>query len=275
MRRIWVLVLIIVSACSTLAPTATRLPDGMLTITPPELTVPAGTIARFYIAPLPFDVPGREKLEWSVAGLPAGATGEFRLGWGDPADGPLLVRTDGSLAAGRHELTVRATTPQRQWVGQLALVVTACQEEVATGTFLRTVADHNLPQNSGGPSSTTNGIGSPLMLFCASATPRQLKITAQSATDETGQPHSVTGATFQLYRWLQYPADSGIMYINGGRDATAEEVARTDNGQLTWDVQPGFYQLHFDQYALTAATPMMGGLLPQVSIAYQVEWAMG
>jgi hypothetical protein len=256
--------------CQSAAPLAAG-SAHTLTVSPVTAEVMAGGVARFEIAAIPNATDQlRSVLRWRVDGLPKDSTAEFMLDWGDPIDGPVIIRTASGLRPGKYPLTVVASTASERWIGRVTLNVTACQETDAAGRFTRNGDDHAVGRRQGGPSTLAYSIGSSALVFCEGTAKRKLHIALQAASDERGKSLAKVPGGMILYRFLQYPPDTGFILAGRNQAPTVEEVAATGFTALDWDIQPGVYLLYFpqEQFVRRLSLPQK---YPQISVTYQLE----
>jgi hypothetical protein len=242
-----------------------------LTVSPLTAEVMAGGVARFEIAAIPNATDQlRSALRWRMDGLPKDSAAEFMLDWGDPIDGPVIVRTAPGLRPGKYPLVIVASAESETWTAQVTLNVQACQEDYSTGRFTHTLEQHAIGRRQGGPSTFSYSIGSAALVFCQDTTPRKLRVGVQAATDLAGAPLAKPVGGIVLYRFLQYPPNMDFIAAENSYEPTVEVAASTDQTELEWDVQPGVYLVYFLQHRFPGGKPRP----PKgrsVSVTYQLE----
>jgi hypothetical protein len=253
-------------------PTAEPTSESPFKLTPDRLVVPNGAVARFEVLKTQtvFNTP----FEWSINGLPPGASAEFSTSIGYPVDGVLLMRTAGFLPAGVYPLEVTLSTNENNWSQGVALEVTPCEEAVQPGTF---ITQTRIAQLAGGPSTLTYGNGSHVLVFCESETPRRLIVRVESVTNDQGETWIGTDAALTLYRLLDWPPPSPIREIVTGNrdDRNVESVTVSDDGQLTWDITPGTFFIYFPQRQIQGAQSAIGEFDPDISVTYRLDVLAG
>jgi len=237
-------------------------------LAPNRLTLPMGAVARFDV--LRTETLLNASFEWSIEGLPSGASAEFSTGIGYPVDGVLLIRTSGTSPPGIYPLGVTLSSDEHTWSEEITLELTPCQEMVQTGTF---VTQTGVAQLAGGPSTLVYGNGSYVMVFCASTTARRLTVRVQSATNQQGEPWTGTDAALTLFRLLDWPPPDAITEIvtENRDDRNVESVATGDDGILSWDITPGVFFIYFPQHQFRETPSEIARFSPAISVTYHID----
>jgi len=255
------------TAVWTATPTATPVKVLAMIVTPGTLTLSAGDSACFNVSALA-NWDGQTLPMWSVHGLPAGASADFKgQTAGNPTSGCLQVHIPCSIAEGEYPVQVMAIVPGKVWTAQVTLTIASC-EEFEPGVYTK-VMDGLITVIVAGKPDFIDGLAVPLQV-CCSAQPRKLRVTIESATSEAGTP-LVQPPRFYLFYSLVRPAPDFVDAHSAVSRNVKPDYVRSSGWSLEGTATPGLYLLVFehDSYA-DVVNPRQPEDVPD-SVTYRLE----